>query len=294
MRTQPYPKLQKLIALSAIIFLLSGCTQDATPEPTEPQSNAWSGQVLEVNPETNTFKVRAKDSEAIEVEVFQGDAMVYKRGDYIRGTLQTNPHYRLESIWPANPITERILKDRNEQLRRDTVARGLKAFRGVGEYTPLFALYNQDAALMTPERWRGRRVVLNFVFTRCTIPTMCPASTARMARLQREAKKEGLSDLQLATITFDPQYDTPGILKYYAVSRGIDNTNYDFLTGPHSTVQDVLKQFGILVQPEDGTLDHTMATLIIDGQGKIRYRKDGSRWSVEEFIDQLKKIEPIS
>ena len=277
-----------LISFLCALLLLNGCAQ--APDTEEAiETEATHATVIKSDPKNNTLTVKFKSTgEETTVDVYPGDALTYKEGMLIQGTLTGE---RLDSIWPADPIQTRILNDRNARLRKDTVTRGLKVFRASGEYLPAFALYDQNARLTTPESWKGQYVVMNFIFTRCAQPTMCPASTARMARLQREAKSLGMNKLQLVTITFDPEYDTPGILNYYALTRGIDTNNFSLLTGPNSAIQDLMKQFGILIRPDDGTLDHTMATLIIDTQGKIRYRKDGSRWSVQEFIDQLNRIQ---
>lgn len=270
------------------IVLLHACTKEPSAG-VELLEGATQATVLASDSEANTLTLQLKPT-GIEkvVHVYPGDALVYKQGMSIQGVLG-GEHF--DSIWPADPIQTRVMHDRNARLREDTVARGLKVYRASGEYLPPFALYSQDAQLVTPESWRGKYVVMNFIFTRCPQPTMCPASTARMVRLQREAKNLGIDNLELVTITFDPTYDTPGILKYYALTRGINTENFTLLTGPNSAIQDLMKQFGILIRPEDGTLDHTMATLIVDTHGKIRYRKDGSRWSVQEFIDQLNRIQ---
>lgn len=274
--------------LFAITLLLCACSSEQPSSQEATPKGMTEATVIGSNPNDNTLTLKLKpDGEKITVNVYPGDALTYKPRDIIKGSLVGN---RLENIWPADPIQERIMRDRNGRLRSDTVTRGLKVFRAAGEYLPPFALYDQDSGLITPESWRGKYVVINFIFTRCAQPTMCPASTARMVRLQREAKASNINDLQLVTVTFDPEYDTPGVLKYYALTRGIDTENFTLLTGPNSAIQDLMKQFGILIRPEDGTLDHTMATLIIDPQGKIRYRKDGSRWSVQEFVDQLNRI----
>lgn len=281
-----YTRISLFCAFTLLLF--NGCTQKPKTKESADE-NTIHATVLGSNPADNTLTINVKSTgESASVQVYPGDALTYKKGMLIQGTL-TGEHF--DSIWPADPIQMRVMNDRNVRLRQDTVTRGLKVFRAAGEYLPPFALYNQDAQLITPEAWRGKYVVMNFIFTRCAQPTMCPASTARMVRLQREAKAKGINNLQLVTITFDPEYDTPGILKYYALTRGIDTENFTLLTGPSTATQDLTKQFGILIRPDDGTLDHTMATLIIDTQGKIRYRKDGSRWSVQEFIDQLNRIQ---
>ncbi len=227
------------------------------------------------------------------VGVGPGDAALGYVGRPVRGRLtKGDSGWRLEKVWPADPVAERVVADVAAQLRRDTVARGRKAYRELGEYLPPFALYNQRGEVLQPAALRGKRVILNFIFTRCASPTMCPASTAKMAQLQKLVKEEGISNVELVSISFDPAYDTPGVLRFYADSYGIDGANFQFLTGPEETVRDLMRQFGVLTVQENGTINHTMATLLIDANGKILYRRDGSVWTPAEFIERLRKGEP--
>lgn len=172
-------------------------------------------------------------------------------------------------------------------LRQDTTTRGKNAYREVGETAPSFALYNQDGRATSIDHFRGKRVVLNFIFTRCPVATMCPASTAKMMALQAAAKKAGIRDLELVSITFDTAYDTPPVLKAYAAARGIDTTNFSFLTGPENAIRDLLAQFGVIAEPGENIFKHSLATLLIGPNGKILHRVDGSTWSPDEFLNRL-------
>jgi protein SCO1/2 len=85
----------------------------------------------------------------------------------------------------------------------------------------------------------------------------------------------------------DPSYDTPPVLKAYASARGIDTANFSFLTGPESAVRDLLTQFGVIAEKTDNVWKHTLSTLLIDRDGKIVHRVDGSTWEPEEFLSRL-------
>ncbi len=169
-------------------------------------------------------------------------------------------------------------------LRQETFTRGKNAYREVGEAVPSFTLYNQDGRAVSFDTFRGKRVVLNFIFTRCPVATMCPASTAKMMSLQAAAKKRGITNLELVSISFDSAYDTPPILKKYAAERGIDTTNFSFLTGPENAIRDLLAQFGIIAEPGENVFKHTLATLLIGADGKILHREDGSAWSPDDIL----------
>ncbi len=177
-------------------------------------------------------------------------------------------------------------------LRQDTFTRGKNAYRDVGEKAPSFTLFNQDNRAVSFDTFRGQYVVLNFIFTRCPVATMCPASTAKMMALQSAAKTQRIPNLELVSISFDTAYDTPPILKKYAVERGIDTKNFSFLTGPEKAIRDLLTQFGVIAEPGDNIFKHTLATLLIGPDGKILHRVDGSTWMPDNFLKYLPKPRP--
>ncbi|MGF1483283.1 MAG: SCO family protein [Opitutales bacterium] len=221
-----------------------------------------------------------------------GDIALNWSGQRIRGELVGGEAAFMERIWPADPLKIKQAEGINRQLRRNTVERGRRVFRTNGEYMPPFALYNQSGALITHEHLKGKYTVLNFIFTRCQVATMCPAATTRMVRLQNDLADAGLEEkVRQVTITFDPQYDTPGILRGYGDARGIDPARFHLLTGDPQAIRDLCAQFGVQVKDVNKTLDHTMSTVLLDPNNKIRYRKTGSRWRSEDFLEFIQAME---
>ena len=109
-----------------------------------------------------------------------------------------------------------------------------------------------------------------------------------MGELQRAARAAGAKDFELVSVSLDPEYDTPGILREYAEVRGLDTSNWSFLTGPDTAVRQLLAQLGVIREFEGSTIKHSLATVLIDEQGRIVYRVDGSTWQVEDFVRRLK------
>ena len=141
---------------------------------------------------------------------------------------------------------------------------------------------------MQSVRFLGKQIMVNFIFTRCPVATMCPAATAKMMSAQKLARAAAVPNLELVSITLDPAYDTPGILKDYTVTRGIDTANFSFLTGPQTAIKDLLSQFGVIAEFEGDLLKHTLTTLLIDENGKIIHRADGSAWEPADFVAKMK------
>ncbi len=223
-------------------------------------------------------------------QVTGGDVAWLKLGREIRGiATKEKEMLKLQQIFPAANKEESRMYVRNQELRSDTVDRGKQAFREVGESLPTFALFDQDGQIWDNESFEGKHTIFTFVFTRCRAPEMCPATTMRMGKMLSEIKKSGLSDAQLISITLDPDYDTPGILKSYAGGFGVDDPQYRFLTGPLQAVHDLKKQLGIITRPDpDMLIHHSMSTALVGPDLKIIYRVPGSKWDVSDFLDKMR------
>ncbi len=220
-----------------------------------------------------------------------GDIAIAQPGREVRGELvRQGESYRLEKIFPNNPIALAKLDVLGRQLISENHRLGRKVFRSVGDRVPRFALWKENGELFESESLRGQYYVLNFVFTRCTMPNMCPASTQRMLQLSETIKTRGWDDVKLVSVTLDPAYDTPGIWTSYAESRGIDTSIHSLLGGPKEVVQALKKQMGILAEEDEKLIvKHTMSTALVDPTGKIIYRLPGSMWSPTVFVRQIER-----
>lgn len=286
-----------VLVFAAALVLTAGCARKETSQPASQRGHPLTGEVISIDPERNVMIVRHDPIEdlmpamTMEFLVSPGDVAVIKPGQRIRARLipSANDDWRLESIWPDDAASEAAVAARAQALRQETMIRGKNAYREVGEAIPDFALYDQDARVVQSTRFRGKQIMLNFIFTRCPVATMCPAATAKMMQTQRLAREAGVTNLELVSITLDPDYDTPGVLKEYAQQRGIDTSNFSFLTGPEAAIKDLLVQFGVIAESEGDLIKHTLATLLIDADGRIAHRTDGSVWEPKEFVAKMKK-----
>jgi len=225
-----------------------------------------------------------------------GDRAYLKVGDQIRAQMIQLPGgNRLETVWPNDPRVEGQMLAMNGRLRRDTVIRGRQVYRSMGESLPPFALYNQFGELIKSSDLRGKTCVMNFIFTRCTNPRMCPAATTRMQQLQEKVKAAGLEDVMFVSMTLDPAFDTPGVFNAYAAGREIDGSNFYFLGGPRQALLDLKEQLGILTsQDPELIIDHTMRTILVDPTGEIVYQVPGSMWGVDDFLNRIRKLKTNS
>ena len=151
-----------------------------------------------------------------------------------------------------------------------------------GEAVPDFSLIDQTGRPLTLASLRGRVVLVNFLYTRCPLPEVCPRLAASFASLQRRFAAEMPAGLVLVSITLDPQYDTPEILARYAGTMKARPGGWHFLTGDTTPVA---RRFGLIHWAEEGVIVHNSQTAIIDRQGRLAAMVEGSTYRLEQLAD---------
>ncbi len=302
-----HPAFRPLLCLSALLLAAAGsvgCSKNqaatntadkSAPTPEITATFDIKGEIVRIVAEKRVLMVHHEEipnympAMTMEFKIGEADPSVFKEGQKIAAKMidEKNGDFRLEGIRVLDVAKDSVVQAAARKLQEDTFVLGKNAYREIGDAAPKFALYNQNGDVVSFDQFRGKRVILNFIFTRCPIATMCPAATARMTALQRLAKEKNVSDLHLVSISLDPTYDTSPVLKGYAAARGIDTANFSFLTGPVSAVRDLLTQFGVIAEKSDNIWKHSLATLLIDRDGKIAHRIDGSTWEPEDFLKRL-------
>lgn len=234
-----------------------------------------------------------EDVVPIQVRVDVSDWEIYAVGSELSGRVfPSEGRLRMEQIWPKDRAGEGLIATLGKRLRYDTNIRGHKAFRATGERLPEFALWDQSARVFPSRELRGKYVVINFVFTRCTMPNMCPASTRKMKELEEGLRLASIGPeaVQLISITLDPEFDTPGVNRAYASAYGLDSAYFRYLTGPASVVDDLKLQLGLLAEKDPQLIiKHTLMTVLADPEGKIIYQIPGSQWSPQDFLNQIQR-----
>jgi protein SCO1 len=149
-----------------------------------------------------------------------------------------------------------------------------------------FKLVNQDSAIITNESLRNKIYVADFFFTSCR--TICPVMKTQMHRVYQAIEND--PGILLVSHTIDPEYDTVGLLKNYADRLGVKSDKWHFLTGNKDSIY-YLAQTSYFVtameaEAEPDGFIHSGAFLLIDKQGRIRGKYDGTS---EKEVDQLLK-----
>ena len=146
-------------------------------------------------------------------------------------------------------------------LRRDVEK--LPVIRAV----PEFSLTDQNGQTVTNADLRGKIWIADFIFTRCKGP--CPLMTARMLEMQKALVKT--PEVKLVSVTVDPEYDTPEVLKAYAEANFADPDRWKFLTGDKPVIEKLVTEgFMQHLAEENGEPVHGTMFLIVDGNGMVR------------------------
>ncbi len=142
--------------------------------------------------------------------------------------------------------------------------------------------------------YRGRALVLTFIYTRCPLPNYCPLMSKQFATLQPLLREQYGKNVQLLSISFDPGYDTPEVLREYA-SRYTDQLDtWTFATGDSIQVQRATQLFGVHTQrTDDEEITHNLTTALIGPEGRVRRLWRGNDWTpadVRQAVAQV--VEP--
>jgi protein SCO1/2 len=163
-----------------------------------------------------------------------------------------------------------------------------------GEAVPDELLIDQDGRPRPLSSFRGHRLAVTFTYTRCPMPTFCPLMDRNFAALQREIKKSpSLGDVRLLSVSFDPQFDTPRVLKTHAAKLEADPLVWTFATGDRDEVARFAARFGITIErAEQNPIDitHNLRTAILDAEGRLVKVHTGNSWTPTDLLADLKAV----
>jgi protein SCO1/2 len=160
----------------------------------------------------------------------------------------------------------------------------------IGERVPDFRLTDQNHRQVVLSDLRGKVVAINFIYTSCALPNFCLRIANNFGVLQKRFKARLGRDLVLLTVTFDPVHDAPEVLAQYARQWSADPATWHFLTGPARDVQRVCHLFGIDFFSDEGLLNHSLHTAIVDRQGRIVANIEGNRFTSAQLGDLVEAV----
>ncbi|MEP2690069.1 SCO family protein [Maribacter dokdonensis] len=140
-----------------------------------------------------------------------------------------------------------------------------------------FSLTNQNGEIITQEDYKGKIYIADFFFTTC--PTICPIMTKNMVDLQKALGKD--SDVMLLSHSVTPEIDSVTQLKKYAIEKGVDDRNWNLVTGDKKQIYELARKSYLAVKTDGdgGPFDmiHTENFILVDKDKRIRGFYDGTK-----------------
>jgi protein SCO1/2 len=283
------PGKRALVLALVLSALLSGRAIDA-----QDKTYTVRGMVVSVDPAARSFAVSHERIEGF----MEAMTMPFEVRDAaeMRGLVPGAIVEFTLIVTDRSAYATRIVVRRYESVERDPrTARRLAVMKrlagpsappvAIGARVPEFALVDQLRRRVALSSFAGKVVAINFVYTRCALPQFCLLMSNNFGALQRRFSSNLGRDLVLLTITFDPERDTPEVLASYAAQWSANPAGWHFLTGSVADIRRVCDLFGQEAFPEEGLLNHSLHTAIIDRRGMLVANLEGNRFTAEQLGD---------
>ena len=170
-----------------------------------------------------------------------------------------------------------------------------------GDDVPDFGLVNQDGRRIHLSQYKGKALALTFVYTRCPQPDQCTLMSNNFAAVDKQLQGDAATydKTHLLSISFDPDYDTPKVMRSYGAGhtgRYSDESfqHWEFLTGSKDEVKGIAQFFGLRyfhdTESGDEQVIHSLRTAVITPDGKVFKLYRGNEWKPEEIVADLKTL----
>jgi len=135
-----------------------------------------------------------------------------------------------------------------------------------------FKLTNELGQPVSLDNFAGQALAITFFYTRCPLPEYCPrlSKNFQSASQKIEALPGAPTNWHFLSISFDPEFDSPPVLKAYGQCYQYDPAHWSFLTGPKDKIRELAARAGVTMQNRDGVINHNFRTLIIDASGRLQ------------------------
>ena len=161
-----------------------------------------------------------------------------------------------------------------------------------GDLLADYQFTNQFGKVFSTKDFRGGALAIEFLFTRCPLPNFCPFLANNFGEVQTQllALSNAPAKWHLLTLTFDPEFDTPEILKNYAAGHNADLEHWTFATGAKKDIDAIGDQFGLLVsRDENNSISHNLRVVVIDASGRVQKIFIGNEWKPDELVTEMLK-----
>jgi protein SCO1/2 len=216
----------------------------------------------------------------------------------------------LSELHPGDTITADVLVSENPDAdilldRIVVIAQGKPDYKPTvfyhvptpGDAVPDFKLRNQDGRAIDLDQFRGKTLLVTFIYTRCPMPNFCPLVTHNFAAIDRNlaANPSLYVKTHLLCVSFDPEHDTPARLRAYGAQYIGSDANsafahWDFAVPSEPELLEMAKFFDLgITHGADDTITHTLSTTLIDARGKVAQFYPGNEWTPDQVVADVRK-----
>jgi protein SCO1 len=159
-----------------------------------------------------------------------------------------------------------------------------------GEDVPDFSFTDQYGKRISISQYRGKVLIITFIYTRCPFPDYCPRMSSNFDEIYKQlGSNPALKTVQLLSVSFDPEHDTPKVLRDYGftVAHTHDAAlfrRWEFASAPATDLPKIADFFALTIKPENGLITHNLSTAVIGPDGKIVSWYHGGDWQVSDLI----------
>ncbi|HKO44275.1 MAG TPA: SCO family protein [Pyrinomonadaceae bacterium] len=285
-----------ILALVGLCLCLSliGCQNEPSPSPNAKRFDL-SGKVISVEPAKHIITVAHEEIK----DYMPAMTMPFtvKGSDWVFGVVK-----------PGNRIAAAYVVDGTDSWLEEVVitqegpadpnSTSSTPEPKPGDEVPNFRLVNQNGDAIRLHDYKGKALLLTFIFTRCQDPNQCTLMSGNFANIHQEVEKqpEIRNRTHLLSITFDPEYDTPKVLRSYGsayTGKYADETfdHWEFASGTQDEVKSVAQYFGMRYHKDAAGNDqmiHTLATALVGPDSKLIKLYRGNEWKFEDVLRDLK------
>jgi protein SCO1/2 len=274
--------------LSVPVLCVLALTACSRPDPAARQFEL-QGQILAVRPDRHEVVIKHQDIKGF----MQGMTMPFtvrddgllegkQPGDLVTATLV---------VGETRAYLSTLTKTGHEPVAEPPPPPPVADVLTPGQQVKDASLVDQDGKPRAFSSFKGHRLAVTFIYTRCPLPDFCPMMDRNFAAVQKAiAGTPALADVRLLTVTFDPDFDRPAVLKAYSRRREANPAVWTFLTGDPQEVNRFAAQFGIYVEhnaQNASDITHNLRTAVIDPEGRLVSVHNGNSWTPAELVADL-------
>jgi protein SCO1 len=251
-----------------------------------------------------TGKIVAVEPEKHQVTVSHEDIKGYMPGMTMPFTVRDR--IDLKELAPNDTLTATLVVDGSHTWLEDLIVSRVSSDGSAmpavtiakeGDEVPNFTLRNQNNREIHIRDYRGKTLLLTFIYTRCPIPDFCALMSDNFAQIDRALGQDPkiYEKTHLLSISIDPAYDTPEVLKSYGAAHTERYENetfahWEFAGGTSEQVRKIAEYFGLTYFPQNDQIIHALRTVIVSPDGKVVKVYTDNHWKPDEVITQMTRI----